>query len=152
MNRKSKGRPSTPLAERFWKHVSKTATCWLWTGSLDAKGYGRIRPDGSRRFKRAHRIAYEFLKGPIPEELELDHLCRNHRCVNPDHLEPVTHRENTLRGNAPGCVTRRTGVCKRGHSISGTNVYTHKGKKSCRACRNLAWRNFYQKRRLARNG
>jgi hypothetical protein len=70
--------------------------CWLWTGAVDAKGYGRVlTPDGHRP---AHRLAYELAVGPIPDGLVIDHLCRTPGCINPDHLEPVTRRENTLRG------------------------------------------------------
>lgn len=84
------------LASRFWLRVHKTDDCWLWTSTL-RRGYGRfwIAPG---RFVPAHRFAYELLVGPIPEGLELDHLCRNPACVNPAHLDPVTHRENVRRG------------------------------------------------------
>lgn len=69
--------------------------CWLWTGKQHKKGYGLIQVRGKRQ--RAHRYVYEQLVGPIPEGLEIDHLCRNKPCVNPDHLEPVTLRENLRR-------------------------------------------------------
>lgn len=101
----ARGKLKTPrriktLAERFWPKVSKTDSCWLWQASLDGKGYGQI--NGGRtptRMMRAHRVAYELVIGPIPDGLDLDHLCRTPRCVNPDHLEPVTRRENTARGD-----------------------------------------------------
>ena len=78
----------------FWGQVDKTDSCWLWTGHLDRNGYGKV---GNRL---AHRMAYTMVKGVIPEGLSLDHLCRVHNCVNPDHLEPVTHAENVRRGAA----------------------------------------------------
>ena len=86
-----------PVIERFWSRVNKTDTCWLWTGALGTGGYATIRLPGSRQQLRAHRWAYEYFVGPIPEGLTLDHLCRVRHCVNPAHLEPVTMRENLLR-------------------------------------------------------
>src|SRR5262245_2571494 len=82
---------------RFWAQVVVTQDgCWLWTGGTTSAGYGRFEyGDGKQP---AHRIAYEALVGPIPDGLELDNVCRNPRCVRPDHLEPVTHLENMLRG------------------------------------------------------
>jgi hypothetical protein len=87
--------PVDPVV-RFWRNVRKGDLCWNWAGSIDVCGYGRLW-DGTRTV-RAHRFSYELLVGPIPEGLVLDHLCRNTRCVNPEHLEAVTHRDNLLRG------------------------------------------------------
>lgn len=80
----------------FWNHVDQDESgCWLWTAATTPTGYGQFRfHDGSRA---AHRLAYEQMVGPIPDGLELDHLCRVRNCVNPDHLEPVTHAENLRR-------------------------------------------------------
>jgi hypothetical protein len=98
------------VAERLWARVNKTDTCWLWTGSLGHGGrYGAMVVDG--KAKATHRIAYELLVGPIPDGLEIDHLCRVHRCCNPFHLEPVTHRENLRRG-----IQATKTHCDRGHS------------------------------------
>ena len=127
------------VAERLTRHIDITSDgCWLWTGSLDAAGYGRIYlgPEVGRP-GLAHRASYEMAVGPVPDGLVLDHLCRVRRCVNPAHLEPVTHRENVLRGEAPNIVLHRLGVCARGHDLAteasrrrstGAVVY-------CRACR-----------------
>jgi hypothetical protein len=83
-------------AARFWSYVDVDGDCWEWTGQRDRDGYGRLwRPAGKTRV--AHRIAYELLVGPIPEGLQLDHLCLNKCCVNPDHVEPVTLAENCRR-------------------------------------------------------
>src|SRR5260221_14462809 len=82
--------------------------CWEWQGYTNNHGYGQFRPTkGDRRF--AHRFSYELFRAPIPTGLVIDHLCRNPRCVNPDHLEPVTERENMLRGySASGNNARKT--------------------------------------------
>jgi hypothetical protein len=80
---------------RFWSKVLISDGCWVWTGTTDKDGYGVLGVDG--RFVRAHRFAYELLVGPIPEGLELDHLCFNRPCVNPGDLEPVTTQENLRR-------------------------------------------------------
>jgi HNH endonuclease len=81
------------VQERFWEKVEQGEGCWLWTGAID-RGYGQFVWNGR---KRAHRVAYELIIGPIPEGLELDHLCRNKSCVRPEHLEPVTKAENIRR-------------------------------------------------------
>ena len=94
-----------PWPDRFWNAVEKdgpqvegmTGECWIWTAST-VRGYGTVRLDGKRR--RAHRVSYEMAKGPIPEGLDVDHLCFNPPCVNPDHLEAVTREENLRRRRA----------------------------------------------------
>ena len=80
---------------RFWSYVEKTDGCWEWTGAKDGDGYGHLTIAG--RVVGAHRFAYELLVGPIPEGLEIDHLCRNRACVKPADLEPVTRAENLRR-------------------------------------------------------
>lgn len=85
--------------ERFWAKVDKDGPngCWLYLGALQGKGYGLISVVA--KDVKAHRFAYESVVGPIPDGLSLDHLCRNPQCVNPAHLEPVTHLENVRRGD-----------------------------------------------------
>lgn len=108
--------------------------CWEWQGAKDRAGYGRFG-DGRRHGTNiTHRLAYMFVYGPIPEGKELDHLCRNRGCCNPDHLEPVTHRVNLQRG-VQGAVTH----CKWGHELSGDNLKLARRKngdlfRQCRPC------------------
>lgn len=86
-----------PVVERFTSLVdARPGVCWRWRGSIQANGYGRFRANGKTTY--AHRAAYALFVGPIPDGLGLDHLCRNRWCVNPEHLEPVTQRENIRRG------------------------------------------------------
>ena len=103
-----------PMEERFWKKVfpEPMSGCWLWAGS--GSRYGSIGTGGRGGKKlQAHRWAYERYRGPIPDGLELDHLCRNTWCVNPQHLEPVTHVENSHRG----ARFSRQGLCAQGHAF-----------------------------------
>ncbi|WP_249139118.1 DNA (cytosine-5-)-methyltransferase [Actibacterium sp. MT2.3-13A] len=101
--------------ERFWSKVEKTESCWDWTAALNEKGYGIFWSNDQDRSVRAHRFAYEQIDGEIPDGLELDHLCRNRKCVNPAHLEPVTGKENTRRGNAG-----KHWAVKRGETVAET--------------------------------
>lgn len=97
--------PTLTIAERLWQRVRKTEGCWEWEGSTTKAGYGQIfnGSPGQNSMTYTHRLAYELLVGPIPDGLEIDHLCRNKVCCNPAHLEPVTPAENRGRANrAPG--------------------------------------------------
>ena len=85
--------------ERMWSKVSKAGDCWLWTGTK-RDGYGMIKREGV--MAQAHRVSYEMTKGPIPEGAMLDHRCRNRSCVNPDHLRPVTNKQNQENKLATG--------------------------------------------------
>lgn len=116
----------------FWSKVEKTDSCWLWTGSLHSLGYARAWVDGTRVY--AHRYAYEETVGPIPDGLDLDHLCRVRHCVNPDHLEPVTRAENLRRSPSQvSAVNARKTHCPQGHEYSGRDK---RGWRECRTCRN----------------
>ncbi len=111
--------------------------CALWTLSLGSTGYGQM--NFQRTTRKAHRVAYECMVGPIPPGLVIDHLCRNPRCVNPEHLEPVTHAENIRRGNSLIVTLARQAAkthCPRGHPYSGRNlVLSSTGARQCRECR-----------------
>ena len=122
------------LPERIQSKISISPTgCWLWTGAHTSRRYGSIKWKG--RARGAHCIVYELLVGDVPEGRELDHLCRERGCVNPAHLEPVSPRENTLRGSGPTANNGRMTRCHRGHELSGENVYLWRGMRHCRACR-----------------
>jgi hypothetical protein len=123
---------------RFWRKVEVIPNgCWLWTAGKFPNGYGcfslGVIP---RRNVGAHRFAYEHFVGPIPEDKELDHLCRVRHCVNPQHLEPVTRSENLLRSPLIGQANRKT-HCKRGHPLEGANLYIKGDFRSCRACKQV---------------
>lgn len=124
-----------PFEERLWERIDKNAPngCWLWTRALNASGYGVVGREN--KILRVHRVTYELLVGPIPEGMQLDHLCRVRACCNPDHLEPVTNRENWLRGQHHTAVMIRENKCKRGHEMTEENTYWRKnGGRLCRAC------------------
>jgi len=134
---------------RFWAKVVKTNNCWLWTAGQSVDGYARFSIDKPKHTSfAAHRVAYELLVGPIPDGLSLDHLCRNILCVNPEHLEPVTIKENILRGTSLSARNARKSRCMHGHSLSGANLYMTKcGKRQCRACRRRIQNNWNAGRR-----
>ncbi len=141
---------ATPAEVRFWAMVDKNGVggCWLWTAHL-SKGYGLLRLNGRKGpTVSAHRFAYELLVGPIPEGLDLDHLCRVRACVYPDHLEPVTRSVNLRRGIGPALMSKRNRGrhkthCMRGHPYDLFNTAINsRGARSCRACRTA-----YDKRR-----
>lgn len=121
------------LPRSFWAKVSPEPNtgCWLWTGLAKPEGYGRFMTP-ARKLVSAHRHAYSMLMGDIPAGLTLDHLCRTRCCVNPAHLEPVTHEENMRRAGA-----RLRGVthCKWGHAFDEKNTHTRpNGTRMCRRC------------------
>lgn len=140
-----------PLEDRFWRQVEKHEDgCWLWKGHLQ-NGYGRFLFGRGHTQKciGAHRMAYQLLVGPIPDGLQLDHLCRNQACVNPAHLEPVTNRENMLRSNHPNAIVVRSGVCRRGHPRTPKNArMDRRGTTTCRECTNERARTRRAQRQL----
>lgn len=138
----------TPLAPitRLMRRVAidEGSGCWLWQGATSAKsGYGRIRVgsrlDDSVKTVQAHRLSYELHVGPIPEGLDLDHLCRNRACVNPDHLEPVTHIVNCHRGDSAPQAT-----CYRDHSEARQTF--HNGIRRCLDCQTIRQEKYKAKR------
>jgi hypothetical protein len=123
---------------RFWSKVDmQPGGCWEWTASRKNTGYGQFMKT-TGNLVLAHRLAYELVHGSVPEGLHLDHLCRNRGCVNPAHLEPVTNRENTVRGMAGEVNAARMlakTACKYGHPYTEANTrITPQGWRACRAC------------------
>ncbi|WP_409521467.1 HNH endonuclease signature motif containing protein [Novosphingobium sp.] len=126
------------LPERYETKIDRETSsgCWIFTGSVTANGYGRVW--NGTKTDWAHRVYYRLVRGEIPSGLVLDHLCRNRRCVNPSHLEAVSDRENTIRGDCPDVTRQRHRAkthCKRGHPLFGSNLYRNpNGRRVCRAC------------------
>ena len=110
--------------------------CWVWIGCRTKAGYGQTHSGSPGAWKKeyVHRLSYELHRGPIPDGLQIDHLCRNRACCNPAHLEPVTPRENCMRGFSPAAIVRRTPTCARGHSRAIYGVSFVPGKFKCRRC------------------
>lgn len=136
-----------PVTERIERlsMPEPNSGCWLWVGRVDQCGYGMAWNDG-RDNRSAHRLSYEAFVGPIPEGFELDHKCRTRCCVNPSHLEPVTHAINMARG-----LNARKTHCKCGLPLSGDNVYSGKNGRNCRACNRAAVARYNARKRAARS-
>lgn len=134
-----------PHQERFHTkyEIDPETGCWNWVTGVSGRGYGRFRANGTSH--RAHRVAWILAhRTDIPSDLVIDHLCSNRRCVNPQHLEAVTQRENVLRGRAPAARNARVTRCPYGHPYDKQNTYiTTRGTRFCRACgraRTKSWR------------
>ena len=148
--------PAKPtLVERFWVKVAipdNPRECWPWVAFRNADGYGQFQAVHGETPVRAHRFAYEALRGPIPAGLEIDHLCRNRACVNPWHLEAVTTAVNSWRGTSPAARNARVTRCPRGHPYDSRNTYvvrTNSGGslRQCRKCRTIHMRTWRQRQR-----
>lgn len=148
--------PNVPmdLASRFWRKVNHggPGDCWLWTGSKNHLGYGQIHVAVGAGRRGAHRVAYELLVGPIPAWAEdLDHLCRNPPCVNPEHLEPVTHAENMARAPWTAIQFQRAKThCPQGHEYTPENTRTSRGRRICHACKIVQARAYKARKKAQR--
>ena len=144
--------PRPSIEVYFWERVSKQSNgCWLWTGALTGDGYGILRR------QTMHRWSYEKHRGEIPEGLEVDHLCSVRNCVNPDHMELVTHRENVQRSYMRGKHDHRLGNlgkhkaakthCPQGHAYAGENLLIDKytGARRCKACTDAKFKRYQAK-------
>ena len=143
---------TSSAVERFWSKVDRDGPngCFVWSGGL-VHGYGQFKTGGVQYI--AHRWIYLQTRGPIQDGLQLDHLCRNRACVNPDHMEPVTNRENVLRGVGIPAINAKKTHCKNGHPFEGDNIYVRvrpgaRSGRECRTCKNEKKRN---RRALARH-
>lgn len=130
-----------PLLDRLLAKTNKNGdtfyngtACWIWFGNINPDGYGQIHNTETDSNMGAHRAAYVLFKGPIPDGLTIDHLCRRRNCVNPEHLECVSSKENTLRGFGPGAINARKDECIRGHTFTEENTLSQKGGRLCKTC------------------
>lgn len=127
-----KALPREHYVAKFWGMVDKTDTCWLWTGMTTPTGYASFYAGihgGGKTY--AHRFVYDLMVGRIPDGYDIDHLCRVRNCVNPDHLEAVTHRENMLRGDTVVARMAAKTHCAKGHPLDGI----YEGSRYCTTCK-----------------
>ena len=145
--------------DNFWSKFDRTGPdvlglgpCWNWQGAVQKhNGYGRLTTrsytKGQKRSFAAHRLAYELVNGPVPEGLQLDHLCRNRICGNPTHLEPVTMRENLMRGETLAAQLSSQTACKHGHEFTPENTYRRRdGSRNCKTCVRAASLRYHHRR------
>ena len=142
------GRPEKTTEQKLTEYVDKhsvtifnSTRCWQWTGPVDKDGYGKlsIRRNGIDQHWRAHRWVYSLSKNL--QDQDLDHLCQNKQCVNPDHLQHVDVRTNNIRSNGPSGINHRKTHCNRGHEFSKKNTYYDKrGWRQCKTCNKLRMR------------
>jgi hypothetical protein len=141
----------TDLPARFVQrvHFEPNTGCWLWTGRAEVGGYGRIWYQNRNRL--VHRVSYEWERGPIPDGLTIDHLCRQPSCVNPDHMEPVSIGVNVRRGRV-GENNRVKTHCPQGHPYAGTNLAFRSNRygRKCRTCENARNRLYHRTHRRTR--
>lgn len=142
-------------AQRFYAKVAApdTQSCCLWLGHTSKRGYGRFRLNGV--YVNAHRASYILSIGPLSDELDLDHLChtrdtacpggvtcKHRRCVNPEHLEPVTHSENSKRRGDTASLRKTRTHCRNNHPLDAENVVMNQGKSRCKTCRRTSDRKY----------
>ena len=135
-----------PIQDRLIEKIAEPYDghndCWLWTGGTAGKGYGNIQVGGRKGRKQyVHRVSYEMFVGPIPTGYHIDHLCRNRRCIRPDHLAAIPGSENSSQGN--GSKTH----CPAGHAYNEVNTRIYRGKRYCRACHSGEYQRRYRLRK-----
>lgn len=144
-----RGRPKKDPVERL-RYVIAPDGCWNWSGCVGNQGYGQISVDGKQW--RAHRLSFSLLVGPIPAGFQLDHLCRNRRCINPSHLQIVTTKQNVLRGRGLCAANSQKTHCPYGHPYDESNTVILKNyrdrsfQRACRICVNRRQRERYKRR------
>ena len=124
--------------KRLFSKTKIVGDCLEFTSSVQTGGYGQMGVNG--KIFLTHRLAYEWTIGPIPDGLELDHICKNKKCMNVDHLEPVTHQENLIRRGMKGRFLEKPPrtKCRRGHELTDENTYVRKnGLRQCQICRKM---------------
>jgi hypothetical protein len=135
------GKPLTPIyrtAEaRFNSYLIRSIDgCLLWTGGKNTQGDGNFWHNG--RTVQAHRFAYEFVNGPIPDGHDIHHICENTSCCEPAHLTPLTPRDHVLVGNNPSAINARKTHCINGHALTNANILIEaRGSRACRVCRRI---------------
>lgn len=126
--------------KRFFVRIHKKpkSFCWIYKGNVIPNGYGMFSIKNDQLY--AHRLSYELFKGEIPKGFHIDHLCKRKLCVNPEHLEAVSQRENNRRSDCPSGINSRKTHCPKGHELKGDNLRQYelrvKGSRSCRICHN----------------
>lgn len=145
-----------PLLDRLMGRIEARGSCWQWIGRLDVGGYGVgwVHDETQKGLSRkAHRLVWETLVGPIPTGLTLDHLCRNRACVNPMHLDPVSQRTNILRGEGLAARNALKVACPKGHPYDESNTrLEYGGRRVCIECARAKGRRQAAKRRAVRDG
>lgn len=134
------------VAERIFSRLA-VGDCWVWTGCRNDRGYGQAAVGNGKR-AYVHRWVWEYLVGPVPDGLVLDHLCRNPPCANPDHLQPVSGKTNTLRGVGFGARNARKTHCPEGHLYDEASTrITRRGWRICRTCHAASQRQLRARQR-----